>query len=74
MSVMSENVSSPILDLIRARSLLDDLQIEEVLQKHARSGKSIGEVLQDFGLVDLDTQLQLIADSIGSEVVQLESR
>lgn len=71
---MSDTVSSPLLDLIRARGLLDDLQIEEVIQEHKRSGKGIGEILQDFGFIDLDTQLQLIADSLGTEVVQLGNR
>ena len=71
---MPEPVSSPLLNLIRSRSLLDDLQLEEVIQEHARNGKTIGEVLQDFGFVDYDAQLQIIAESIGSEVVELDSR
>lgn len=71
---MPESVSSPLLDLIRARSLLDDLQLEEVMQEHTRSGKTIPEVLQDFGFLDYETQLQLIAESIGTEVVELGSR
>jgi len=71
---MPEPVSSPLLDLIRSRGVLDDLQIDEVVQEHARSGKNIGEILQDFGLLDLETQLQLIADSLGTEVVQLGNR
>jgi type IV pilus assembly protein PilB len=71
---MPESVSSPLLNLIRSRSLLDDLQLEEVIQEHARNGKAIGEVLQDFGFVDYDAQLQIIAESIGSEIVELDSR
>lgn len=71
---MPEPVSSPLLDLIRSRGVLDDLQIDEVVQENARSGKNIGEILQDFGLLDLETQLQLIADSMGTEVVQLGNR
>ena len=71
---MPEPVSSPLLDLIRARGLLDDLQLEEVLQEHTRSGKPISEVLQDNGFVDYDTQLQLMAEQIGTEVVELGSR
>jgi type IV pilus assembly protein PilB len=68
---MSDTVSSPLLDLIRSRGILDDLQLEEVIQEHTRSGKNISEILQDFGFIDLDTQLQFIADSLGTEVVQL---
>ena len=71
---MAETVSSPLLDLIKERGLLDDLQIEEITQEHLRTGKSISQVLQDFGFLDLDTQLQVMADHLGTEVVDLKSR
>ena len=70
---MQDYTSDPLLALIKAQNLIDDLQFEEVLQEIARSGKSSSEVLSDFGLVDTDTQLQLIADSLGTEVVNLDS-
>ncbi len=54
---MPTAVSSPLLDLIRSQGLLDDLQLEEVKEEHNRSGKPITEILQDFGLLDMDTQL-----------------
>jgi type IV pilus assembly protein PilB len=54
--------------------LLDDLQIEEVQQEHQRSGKKIGQILADFGFLDSDTQLQIIADHLGTEVVSLRDR
>ena len=71
---MAETVSSPLLDLIKERGLLDDLQIEEITQEHLRTGKSISQVLQDFGFLDLDAQLQVMADHLGTEVVDLKSR
>src|SRR5580658_9056397 len=71
---MPANVSSPLLDLIRAQGLLDDLQLEEVIEEHNRSGKSFSEILQDFGFLDMDTQLQLIANHLGTEVVELNTR
>ena len=46
----SHAISSPLLDLIRAQGMLDDLQLEEVREEHNRSGKPISEILQDFGL------------------------
>ncbi|MBK8001335.1 MAG: Flp pilus assembly complex ATPase component TadA [Verrucomicrobia bacterium] len=70
---MQDYTSDPLLALIKAQNLIDDLQFEEVLQEMSRSGKSSSEVLSDFGLVDVDTQLQLIADSLGTEVVNLDS-
>jgi type IV pilus assembly protein PilB len=54
--------------------MLDDLQLEEVKEEHNRSGKTISEILSDFGLIDMDTQLQIIANHLGTEVVDLSSR
>jgi len=65
---------SPLLDLIRERSLLDDLQIEEAKEEQSRTGKSLREVLADLGLMDKDSQDQLMASHLGTEVVQLEGR
>ena len=69
---MPEAISSPLLDLIKERNLLDDLQLEEVLQEHARNGKKLETILHDFGLIDRDAQLQIIADHLGTEVVQIQ--
>ncbi len=71
---MAEFVSNPLLELIKERSLLDDLQLEEVLQEHGRSGKPIAQLLHDFGFIDRDTQLQIIADHLGTEVVQIQEK
>jgi len=70
---MQDYNSDPLLALIKERELIDDLQFEEVQQEMARTGKPSGEVLSDFGLVDTDTQLQLIAESLGTEVVNLDN-
>ncbi len=71
---MSDTVSNPLLELIKERNLLDDLQLEEVLQEHGRSGKPLAQILHDFGLIDRDAQLQIIADHLGTEVVQIQER
>ncbi|MGZ4961707.1 MAG: GspE/PulE family protein [Limisphaerales bacterium] len=68
---MADHVSNPLLDLIKSQSLLDDLQLEEVTQEHLRSGKPITEILSDFGLIDQDMQLQIIANHLGTEVVTI---
>lgn len=68
---MADNVSNPLLDLIKSQGLLDDLQLEEVTQEHLRSGKPIEEILADFGLIDQDMQLQIIANHLGTEVVTI---
>src|SRR4051812_26646812 len=68
---MSDPILDPLLALIKERGLLDDLQLEEVLQEQSRSGKSIGQILSDFQLVDMDTQLQIIAEHMGTSVVNI---
>ena len=69
---MAEVITDPLLSLIRERGLLDDLQMEEVQQEHTRSGKPVFQVLQDYGLVDLDSVLQIMADQLGTMVVTLD--
>ncbi len=71
---MASTVSSPLLDLIRSQGLLDDMQLDEVIEEHNRSGKAFSEILQDFNFLDMDTQLQLIANHLGTEVVQLSQK
>jgi len=71
---MAEYQIQPLLALIKERGLIDDLQYEEVMQEQARSGKSISQILNDFELLDLDAQLQIMADSLGTEVVSLRDR
>ena len=74
MSTKGDAFSSPLLTLIKDGNLLDDMQLDEVREEHNRTGKSIAEILNDFGLMDSETQLQVIASHLGTEVVQLEGR
>lgn len=66
---MSANISDPLLALVRERGLIDDLQLEEVMQENNKSGKAIGKILVDARIMDLDTQLNLIAEHLGTEVI-----
>ncbi len=68
---MADSVSHPLLALVKERNLIDDLQYEEVVQELQRSGKQVDEVLADFGILDPDSQLQIVAEHIGTEVVDL---
>ncbi|MGV3757007.1 MAG: GspE/PulE family protein [Verrucomicrobiota bacterium] len=69
---MSSTINSPLLTLIREQGNLDDLQYEEVVSEHARSGKAISQILADFGIMPMDQQLHLQAHHLGTEVVDLE--
>jgi type IV pilus assembly protein PilB len=71
---MSEEISSPLLSLIRENGLIDDLQYEEVAGEMKRSGVAAIQVLQDFGIMKLDDILHVEATALGTEVVSLKDR
>jgi type IV pilus assembly protein PilB len=71
---MPEELTNPLLALIRDQSMIDDLQFEEVVAENKRSGTPVIQILQDFGIMDLDTILQLIGNYMGAEVVSLQDR
>src|SRR5579859_3910893 len=66
--------SDPLLELVKEKGLIDDLQYEEVQGEHTRSGKAVTQILQDFGIMDVDSQLQVMAEHLGTEVVSLADR
>jgi type IV pilus assembly protein PilB len=68
---MSEDISNPLLSLIKEKGLIDDLQFEEVSGEFKRSGKPVMQILQDFGIMELDVILQVIADQLSTEVVKI---
>src|SRR5688572_3427235 len=71
---MADYISNPLLALIKEQGLIDDLQLEEVLQEQSRSGKPISQILQDSGIVEIETQLQIVATHLGTEVVDLSEQ
>ena len=66
--------TNPLLELIREQGLVDDLQYEEALSEHKRSGESIFQILQNFGIMDADSILQAEANYLSAEVVSLRNR
>jgi len=68
---MASLLTNPLIALIKERGLIDDLQLEEVSEEHARSGKPVSQILADFEIMDLETQLQVVAEHLGTEVVDL---
>ena len=69
---MAEEISNPLLSLVREQGLVDDLQYEEVVGEIKRSGSSVFQLLQDFGIMDADAILQAMANHLGTEVVSLK--
>ncbi len=71
---MPEEISSPLLSLVKEQGLIDDLQYEEVVAEVKRSGTAVFQILQDFGVMDADAILQAEANQLGTEVVSLRNR
>ena len=71
---MAEEISNPLLSLIKEQGLIDDLQYEDVLGEIKRSNASPIQVLQDFGIMKLDDILHVEATYLGTEVVSLKER
>ncbi len=71
---MAEEISSPLLSLIKDQKLIDDLQYEDVVAEIKRSNTPPIQVLQDFGILKLDDILHVEATYLGTEVVSLKDR
>jgi type IV pilus assembly protein PilB len=71
---MSDEISDPLLNLLRGQGMLDDLQFEEVSGELKRNATPSIQVLQDFGIMKLDDILHVMANSLGTEVVSLKDR
>jgi type IV pilus assembly protein PilB len=69
---MFEAESSQLIEIVKRHGLVDERQLQEVTEEHARSGKSIAQVLQDFGIMDEPRLLELVAQELGTEYVDLE--
>jgi type IV pilus assembly protein PilB len=69
---MSDFNINPLLELVKSKGLLDDLQFEDVQEEIARSAKSPMQILQDFGIMDMASILRVVADELAAEVVNLD--
>lgn len=71
---MPEDISIPLLALIKEQGLIDDLQYEEVAAEYKRTGTDVFHILQNFGIMDGDAILQVMANYLGAEVVSLHDK
>ncbi|MGO9538897.1 MAG: GspE/PulE family protein [Limisphaerales bacterium] len=69
---MAEEISNPLLSLVKGQELIDDLQYEEVASEFKRSGTPVFQLLQDFGIMKVDDILHVMATNLGTEVVSLK--
>jgi type IV pilus assembly protein PilB len=71
---MADEISNPLLSLVKDQGLIDDLQFEEVSAEFKRTGTPVIQILQDFGIMDLDAILQVMANHLATEVVSIKGR
>lgn len=65
------DANHPIISILRDSGLLDDLQVEGILQEHAKSAKPIQKIIADAGIVPMSDMLSAIANHLGTEVVEI---
>ncbi len=68
---MFEGESGILAELIQQKGLVSSEQLAELMEEHQRTGKSLSQVLVDFGLLTEDQLLALVADYLSIEYVKL---
>jgi type IV pilus assembly protein PilB len=63
--------SEPILQLMESHGLVTAEQLQEIWDEHQRSGKSVREIVVNMEICPQDTLLAMIAESLGTRVVNL---
>lgn len=68
---MLDSESQSLKDIILGEGLSNEAQLQEIEEEHERTGKPFREVLVNYGILTDAKILELIADSLGTEVVDL---
>lgn len=71
MKITHDAETQTLKDLLLAEGICTDEQLTEVEEERIRSGKFFSEVLIDFGILTEPDLLNVIATSLGTEVVNL---
>ena len=62
---------SQILDLFIEQGLVQRSQKEDILSEIANNGKTLPQILSDYGIADEAVYYQTLADSVGADYVDL---
>jgi len=62
-----------LLSFLRDNSRITDLQMTDLIEEQSRSGKPIEEIIANSGVIPLEEMYQMIAQALGTEVVELAS-
>ncbi len=63
--------SEPILQLLESHGMVTAEQLQEILEEHQRSGKPVREIVINMEICPQDTLLAMIAETLGTRVVNL---
>ena len=69
---MFEGESAILSELVRERNLLSPAQFKEIEEEHERTGKSLSQVMVDFGLVSEEQLLRAVAEHLNLEYLNIE--
>ncbi len=64
-------LTSPLLNLIVERQLADSQDLEAIQGEHNMSGAAIPKLLHDQGVLDTASQLELVAEYLGTDVIDI---
>ncbi len=64
---------SMIWHLLVSRDKATDEQLEEVLDESIRNGQTFQRVLYNYGIIDEDSLLQMIAEELGTEFIEVHT-
>ena len=64
-------VTHPLLSLIADRQLADPQDIEAIQGEHNLSGESVNKLLHNQGILDTASQLELMAEYLGTDVIDV---
>ena len=64
-------LTSPLLNLIAQRQLADPQDLEAIQGEHNMSGAAIPKLLHDQGVLDTASQLELVAEYLGTDVIDI---
>jgi len=63
--------SEPILQLLESHGMVTAEQLQEIVEEHQRSGKPVREIVTNMEICPQDTLLAMIAETLGTRVVNL---
>ncbi|HVM63061.1 MAG TPA: ATPase, T2SS/T4P/T4SS family [Verrucomicrobiae bacterium] len=69
---MFEGEKAVLAELVRERNLLTPEQFREIEEEHERTGKSLSQVMVDFGLITEEQLLRAVAEHLNLEYLNLD--